>query len=122
MTLTFWWPHLESQVRFEGFAVKGTPEEADAYFATRPRVSQIGAWASDQSAPLASREEIEQRFAALEKKYEGKPIPRPPHWGGFRVAPLSVEFWWNRPGRLHERELYTRPNPGAPWTMTLLNP
>ena len=122
VTLTFWWPHLESQVRFEGPAVKGTPEEADAYFATRPRVSQIGAWASDQSAPLASREEIEQRFAALEKKYEGKPIPRPPHWGGYRVTPSSVEFWWNRPGRLHERELYTRPNPGAPWTMTLLNP
>ena len=122
VTLTFWWPQLESQVRFEGAAAKATPEEADAYFATRPRVSQIGAWASDQSAPLASREEIEQRFAALEKKYEGKPIPRPPHWGGYRVTPSSVEFWWNRPGRLHERELYTRPAPGKPWTMTLLNP
>ena len=120
--LSFWWPQLESQVRFEGRAVKGTPEEADAYFATRPRVSQLGAWASEQSAPLKSREELEARFAALEKKYEDKPVPRPPHWGGFHVAPLAIEFWWNRVGRLHERELYTRAEPGAPWTMTLLNP
>src|SRR3954463_12462086 len=122
VSLSFWWPQLESQVRFEGRAVKGTAEEADAYFATRPRVSQVGAWASDQSKPLASREELEQRFAALEKRYEGKTVPRPPHWGGFRVAPLSIEFWWNRPGRLHDRELYTRPRPDAQWTLTLLNP
>jgi len=122
VSLSFWWPQLESQVRFEGTAVRIADAEADAYFATRPRLSQLGAWASDQSAPLRSREELEKRFADLEKQYEGKEVPRPAHWSGYRVAPLAVEFWWNRPGRLHERELYTRASPQAPWKMTLLNP
>ena len=122
VSLVFWWPQLDSQVRFEGRAAPVRADDADAYFASRPRVSQLGAWASDQSQPLSSREELEQRFARLEQQYEGKPIPRPPHWSGFRVVPLAVEFWWNRPGRLHERELYTRARDGAPWTMTLLNP
>jgi len=122
ISLTFWWPQLESQVRFEGKAARVSDAEADAYFATRPRVSQLGAWASDQSAPLRARQELEDRFAELERKYEGKPIPRPAHWSGYRMAPLSIEFWRNRPGRLHERELYTRPAAGSPWTLTLLNP
>jgi pyridoxamine 5'-phosphate oxidase len=122
VALLFWWPQLESQVRFEGPAVPVRADDADAYFATRQRISQLSAWASEQSEPLASREALEQRVAQLEKQYQGKPIPRPPHWGGYRVAPLSVEFWWSRPGRLHERELYARPQPGAQWTMTLLNP
>jgi pyridoxamine 5'-phosphate oxidase len=122
VSLTFWWPQLESQVRFEGPAVRVADAEADAYFATRPRLSQLGAWASDQSAPLRSREVLEKRFADLERQYEGKEVPRPAHWSGYRVAPLAVEFWWNRPGRLHERELYTRASPQAPWKMTLLNP
>jgi pyridoxamine 5'-phosphate oxidase len=122
VSLTFWWPQLESQVRFDGPASLIPAAEADAYFATRPRVSQLGAWASDQSAPLRSRDELESRFAELERKYEGKTVPRPPHWSGYRVEPLAVEFWHNRPGRLHERELYTRSSPQAPWTMTLLNP
>ena len=122
VALTFWWPQLESQVRFEGRASTVSTEEAEAYFATRARISQLGAWASHQSEPLRSREELEKRFARLEKQYEGQPVPRPPHWSGFRVAPVSIEFWWNRPGRLHERDLYTRPHPAAPWTMTLLNP
>lgn len=122
VALTFWWPQLESQVRFEGRAVPVRADEADEYFATRPRISQLGAWASDQSRPLRSREELERRFAELEKKYQGKPVPRPSHWGGYRVAPVAVEFWWNRPGRLHDRELYTRDEPGAPWRLTLLNP
>jgi len=122
VSLTFWWPHLESQVRFEGKAAPVSDEEADAYFATRPRLSQLGAWASDQSAPLRSREELEGRFAELERRYQGKTVPRPPHWAGYRVAPLFVEFWWNRPGRLHERELYTRASPQGRWTITLLNP
>src|SRR5437867_1769078 len=122
VALIFWWPHLESQVRFEGPAVRVTDAEADAYFASRPRVSQLGAWASQQSEKLSSREELEKRFADLERKYEGKTVPRPPHWSGYRVAPLAIEFWWNRPGRLHDRELFTRPRPGEAWTMVLLNP
>ena len=122
VSVTFWWPQLESQVRFEGPARPVSAAEADAYFATRPRVSQLGAWASDQSAPLRTREELENRYQELERKYEGKEVPRPPHWSGYRVTPLAVEFWWNRPGRLHERELYTRASAGAPWSMTLLNP
>lgn len=122
VSLMFWWPQLESQVRFEGEAERVPDGEADAYFATRPRVSQIGAWASDQSAPLRSREDLEKRFADLEKRYDGKEVPRPAHWSGYRVAPLAVEFWRNRPGRLHERELYTRATPRAPWKMILLNP
>ncbi|MFN2546417.1 MAG: pyridoxamine 5'-phosphate oxidase [Myxococcales bacterium] len=121
VSLSFWWPQLESQVRFEGRAVRVSDGEADAYFATRPRDSQIGAWASAQSEPLGSREELEQRFAELSRKYPAK-APRPPHWTGYRVAPLAIEFWWNRPGRLHLRELYTRNEPGGPWSMTLLNP
>jgi len=122
VSLIFWWPQLESQVRFEGNAVRVADAEADAYYATRPRISQLGAWASDQSAPLRSREELEERVAELERKYEGRSVPRPPHWSGYRVAPLAVEFWRNRPGRLHERDLYTRASPGAPWTLTFLNP
>jgi pyridoxamine 5'-phosphate oxidase len=122
VALTFWWPQLESQVRFEGPAALVSDAEADAYFATRPRVSQLGAWASHQSAPLASRKELEDRYAELERRYAGKTIPRPPHWSGYRVAPLAVEFWQSRPGRLHHRERHTRSAPGAPWTMVLLNP
>ena len=122
VALTFWWHPLEVQVRFEGRASQVSAAEADAYFASRPRVSQLGAWASHQSQPLATREELEQRFAALEKQCEGKPVPRPPHWSGFRVAPTAIEFWHSRIGRLHHRELYTREGPGAPWSMTLLNP
>ena len=122
ISLSFWWPQLESQVRFEGRAVKVTEADADAYFATRPRISQLGAWASHQSQPLATRSELEARFEELQRKYEGKPVPRPQHWGGYRVAPLAVEFWWNRAGRLHDRELYTRAAPGEAWKLTLLNP
>jgi pyridoxamine 5'-phosphate oxidase len=122
VALSFWWQPLESQVRFEGRAALVTNAEADEYFASRPRESQLGAWASAQSEKLASRQELEQRFAELARKYEGKTVPRPPHWSGYRVAPLAIEFWASRPGRLHLRELYTRPRAGAPWTMTLLNP
>jgi pyridoxamine 5'-phosphate oxidase len=122
VALTFWWPQAETQVRFEGRASRVSDAESDAYFASRVRISQIGAWASQQSEPLASRAELEERFAAVEKQYEGKVIPRPPHWYGFRVVPTYAEFWFSRPGRLHERDVYTRPAPEAPWTMKLLNP
>jgi len=122
VALSFWWPQLESQVRFEGRAVRVGDAEADAYFATRQRLSQLGAWASQQSAPLRSREELERRFEDLSRKYEGAQVPRPPHWSVYRVAPLAVEFWHNRPGRMHDRELYTRDRIDAEWRMTLLNP
>ena len=122
VALTFWWQPLEVQVRFEGRATQVGAAEADAYFASRPRISQLGAWASHQSQPLKAREELLERYAALEKQSQGKPVPRPPHWGGFRVAPLAAEFWKGSEGRLHHRELYTRVTPSAAWTMTLLNP
>ena len=122
VALTFWWQPLEVQVRFEGRAAQVGAAEADAYFASRARISQLGAWASHQSQPLAAREDLLQRYAALEKQYAGQPVPRPPHWSGFRIAPVSAEFWKGSEGRLHHRELYTRATPSAAWAMTLLNP
>jgi pyridoxamine 5'-phosphate oxidase len=122
VALTFWWPQIEEQVRFEGRAVRVSDAESDEYFASRPRVSQLGAWASQQSEVLESREELAERFAELERQYKGQIVPRPPHWFGFRVAPLLVEFWHSRPGRLHEREVYTRAAPNAQWSFQLLNP
>jgi len=122
IALCFWWGPLESQVRFEGRAERVSDEEADAYFATRARGSQLGAWASAQSRPLPSRGELEAKLAEVTEKFEGMPVPRPPHWSGLRMRPLSIEFWRSRPNRLHERELYTREKPGAPWSVQLLNP
>jgi len=122
VALLFWWHPLEVQVRVEGAAQRVSDEEADAYFASRPRGSQLGDWASEQSRPLASREQLEARLAELTERFEGMPVPRPPHWSGLRVRPLSIEFWKNRANRLHERHLYTREKPGAPWSFALLNP
>src|SRR5438132_963800 len=122
VALVFWWGPLESQVRFEGRAERVSDEEADAYFATRPRGSQLGAWASAQSSPIATRAGLEAKLAEVTEKFEGMPVPRPPNWSGLRVKPLTVEFWKNRADRLHERELYTREKPGAPWSVRLLNP
>jgi pyridoxamine 5'-phosphate oxidase len=120
--LTFWWPHIGMQVRFEGAVAPVDDAEADAYFASRPRGSQLGAWASDQSAPLASRAELEARLAELTRRYERSAVPRPSHWTGFRLLPTTIEFWQNRDDRLHDREQYRRATPDAPWTMRLLNP
>ena len=122
VALVFWCAPLESQVRFEGPAERVSDEEADAYFGTRPRGSQLGAWASDQSDTLASRTELEAKLAEVTEQFEGMPVPRPPHWSGLRVRPTAIEFWKNRPNRLHERELYTRDKQGAPWFVQLLNP
>lgn len=118
--LCFHWQPLEVQVRVEGRVERVPDEEADAYFATRPRISQLGAWASDQSAPLASMAELEQRLRDADARFAGGEVPRPPHWSGFRLTPRVIEFWHNRPFRLHERERYERD--GAQWTMMRLFP
>jgi len=118
--ICFHWAALEVQVRAEGPVEVVSDEEADAYFATRPRESQIGAWASIQSQPIEHAQDLGQRVAEFEKKYDGLEVPRPPHWSGFRLRHERIEFWKARPGRLHERHLYTRS--GDSWTMETLYP
>ncbi len=120
--LTFHFSPLGRQVRVEGLAHQVSAEEADSYFATRPRGSQVGAWASSQSAPLPSRATLEARVAEVEARYQGQPIPRPPHWGGYRLVPDHMEFWVGRDNRLHERDLFSRKGPDAPWTLQQLYP
>jgi len=118
--LCFHWQPLEEQVRVEGDAAPVPPAEADAYFASRPRGSQIGAWASLQSRPIEREGDLERRYAEIERRFEGAPVPRPPHWSGFRVAPRRIEFWTNQPSRLHVRHLYERD--GAGWRRDVLYP
>jgi pyridoxamine 5'-phosphate oxidase len=118
--LLFHWKSLRRQIRIEG-AVSGVSlDEADAYFATRGRDSQLGAWASDQSQPLPSREIFLAQFDDMEARFAGEEVPRPPHWSGFRVAPTAIEFWQDRAHRLHERRLFTRVGDG--WREGLLYP
>lgn len=118
--LTFHWPALERQVRIEGTVVRGGPGDADEYFATRPRESQIGAWASPQSGEIASRAALEEAAAAREEEFAGRDVPRPPHWGGYVLRPERIEFWQGRHGRLHDRLLYERAEDG--WTRRRLAP
>jgi pyridoxamine 5'-phosphate oxidase len=120
VSLCVYWHHLERQIRVDGFAAVLPPAEADAYFATRPRESQVGAWSSQQSRPLGSREELEARVADFARRFEGQPVPRPPFWGGYRLVPDRMEFWTGRPGRLHDRELFERQ--GTSWRQSLLFP
>ena len=118
--LCFHWPALQEQVRVEGSVALVDDGESDAYFASRPRESQIGAWASEQSAPLGSREALIARVREIEARFPGE-VPRPPHWGGYRLTPERIELWRAGTARLHDRFLYTRDADGA-WTLTRLNP
>ena len=114
------WPTLEEQIRVEGRIERVSDDESDAYFAGRPRESQVGAWASAQSQALESRSLLEGRIADVEARFAGGTVTRPPFWGGYRVIPEAIEFWYGRPGRLHDRLLYTRTSRG--WTAAWLFP
>jgi pyridoxamine 5'-phosphate oxidase len=118
--LCFHWPTLEEQIRIEGSVGRLPPDESDAYFAGRPRGSQLGAWTSEQSEILPSREKFDEEYAATEVRFAGQPVPRPPFWGGFRIAPSRIEFWYGRTDRLHDRILYTKK--GTNWTIHRLYP
>jgi len=118
--LNFFWKSLGRQVRIDGAVQPVSAAEADAYFAIRPRASQIGAWASFQSEPLDDRATLEGRVAEFTAKYDGGDVPRPPHWSGYRVVPSRIEFWQNRESRLHERYIYDRA--GSGWTRSMQYP
>lgn len=120
VALLFHWKSLRRQVRIEGPVAPVDDATSDAYFATRSRDSQLGAWASDQSRPLDARATFEERYEAARARFEGGDVPRPPHWGGYRVTPERIEFWLDRAHRLHERRLFVRE--GAGWREGLLYP
>ena len=118
--MVFHWQPLDRQVRVEGSVERVSDEEADAYFATRARGSQIGAWASRQSESMANPKDLDRRFAEFETRFAGQTVPRPPHWSGFRLVPARIEFWISQPSRLHVRHLYTRN--GDRWRLETLYP
>ncbi len=120
--LLFHWKSLHRQIRIEGPLAKVGAAQADAYFASRSRQSQLGAVASEQSRPMAERKEFVERYDAAEARFEGHDVDRPAHWNGFRVTPMAMEFWIDRPGRLHDRRQFRRSGIDAPWTDTLLFP
>lgn len=119
--LCFFWPALERQIRIEGKVKKVSRKESAAYFETRPRESQLGAWASDQSAPLRGRKELEEKFRGFEKQYENREVPLPDFWGGYLLRPRLIEFWQGRTRRLHDRILYTKTGNGN-WKISRLSP
>ena len=120
--LVFYWKSVNRQVRIRGTVERVSDEEADSYFATRPKQAQIGAWASKQSTPLESRLAFEKAVAIYAAKYALGEVPRPGNWSGYRIVPLSIEFWQERPFRLHDRIEFKRNRPGAPWNKTRLYP
>lgn len=120
--LCFFWKSLRRQVRVRGPVQPVPTGEADRYFASRPRGSQIGAWASHQSQPLNTRKDLEASITRLEKQFSDREVPRPPHWSGYRVMPLTIEFWLERPYRLHDRRIFRRDKPGASWAPERLYP
>lgn len=120
-TLVLYWPELDRQIRIEGRAEQLPAQESDAYFATRPVGSQLGAWASTQSAVIANREALEAEMREREAEFRAGPVPRPPHWGGFRVVPDVIEFWQGQPDRLHDRLRYRRAENGE-WILERLAP
>ncbi|HTG39393.1 pyridoxamine 5'-phosphate oxidase [Sphingomonas sp.] len=121
VALLFHWKSLRRQIRIEGTVAPATDAESDAYFASRSRDSQLGAWASDQSRPLADRAAFEARFDEMKVRFDGGDVPRPPHWGGYRVTPTAIEFWQDRAHRLHERRLFTATDDGG-WREGMLFP
>jgi pyridoxamine 5'-phosphate oxidase len=121
ISLVFWWPALDRQVRVEGVAVKTESGESDVYFASRPRGSQLGAWTSHQSEVIPGRGDLDQRFKELEQNYRDRDVPRPPHWGGYRVIPIEIEFWQGRTDRLHDRFVYRLREP-KDWIIERLSP
>lgn len=118
----FHWKSLRRQVRLRGPVEEVTAAEADAYFASRPRDARIGAWASQQSRPLESRFALEKQVVYYGTRFAIGEVPRPPHWSGFRIRPVEIEFWHDRPFRLHDRSVFRRTSPGEPWTRTRLYP
>ena len=118
---TFFWPHAERQIRVRGHVTKISPEESDTYFASRPRASPLGAWASSQSTPVDSREGLERRYTEQADRFEGKEVERPPHWGGFAMKPEVIEFWQGRASRMHDR-LVCRRDGEQGWTFERLQP
>jgi len=118
--LVFFWPELERQVRVEGRAERVDRSDSEAYWRTRPRGAQLGAWASDQSRVIAGRPVLDDRFREVAQRYAGVDVPAPPHWGGWRIMPSEIEFWQGRPDRMHDRLIYRRAEPG--WTVERLAP